>query len=197
MYTSQLGQDILIDKYLKQKINGYFLDIGASYAIQFSNSCFFERERKWKGVAVEHDIKYQDEWLIERPNSVFICGDATKCDYQRILDENNAPKIIDYLSIDVDPPTTLSLECLYEVFKTDYQFNTITFETDYGGDVECNFTRPSTRDDSREFLKQRDYILITEIYDRGKTHYHVDDFWVHKSIYDENFKIQERVVIYG
>lgn len=197
MYTSQLGQDILIDKYLKGKTGGYFLDIGASYAVQFSNTCFLEKERNWKGIAVELDQKYQDEWSRERPNSVFLCGDATKFDYQKVLDENQAPKVIDYLSIDVDPPTTLSLDCIYSIFKTDYHFNVISFETDYGGDVECNFTRPSTRDVSRDLLRSKDYVLITEIYDRVKTHYHVDDFWVHKSIYDATFEIPERVVIYG
>ena len=195
MYTSQLGQDILIDKYLKAKTNGYFLDIGASYAVQFSNSCFFEKERNWTGIAVELESKYQNEWLSERPNSIFICEDATKCDYQKILDENNAPKIIDYLSVDVDP-STATLESLYAVFKTNYHFNLITFETDYGGDVECNFTRPSTRDPSREFLTNKGYVLITEIYDRVKTWFHVDDFWVHESILDKSFEIAPKVVIY-
>lgn len=195
MYTSQLGQDKLIDMYLNQKTNGYFLDIGASYAVQFSNSCFFERNRNWKGIAVELDAKYQDDWLKERPNSLFVCTDATICDYQKILDENKAPKIIDYLSVDVDPAIA-TLESLYRVFQTSYHFNTITFETDYGSDVECNFTKPSTRDPSREFLRNKDYILITEIYDRVKTWFHVDDFWVHKSIYRENFQISDKVVIY-
>lgn len=191
MYTSQLGQDILVDKYLNEKTNGYFLDIGASYAVTYSNSCFFEKHRNWKGIAVEIDSQYQDDWAKERPNSIFICNDATNLDYQKLLDENNAPKTIDYLSVDIDPAIA-TLESLYTVFKTNYHFNLITFETDYGGGDHIN---PTVRDESREFLIKRDYVLITEINDRGKTWFHVDDFWVHKSVINNSFEIPPKVVI--
>jgi hypothetical protein len=182
MYQSQLGQDKLVDDLLKQKTNGYFLDIGACYWDYMSNTCFFDRERNWKGIGVELLDEYADGWKQNRPNSIFHVGDAVQTDYQKLLDDNNAPMVIDYLSIDVDPPTTLSLESLYAVFKTNRKFNVITFETDYGGDVECNFSRPSTRDPSRKFLLDRGYKLIQEIYTHGGS-YHVDDLWVHESIY--------------
>lgn len=189
MHYSQLGQDDIVDRLLKQKTDGFFLDIGACYWDNMSNTCFFEKSRNWKGIGVEHDPRYALGWKQNRPNSIFHVGDATKVDYQKLLDDNNAPMVIDYLSIDVDPPTTLSLESLYEVFKTDRQFLVITFECDYGGDVECNFTRPGTRDESREFLKSKGYVLLKEVYDRGKTWYHVDDVWVHESIYDANIEV--------
>lgn len=179
---SQLGQDVLVDNLLFGKTNGFFLDIGACYPDYMSNSHFFETERKWIGVAVEFDEKYQSMWKEQRPNTFFHLEDATKVDYQKLLDSVNAPKRIDYLSIDVDPPTTLSLESLYKVFESDYMFDVITFECDYGGDVECNFTRPGTRDESRNFLKEKGYILVKEIYDYGKPHYHVDDLWIHSRI---------------
>ena len=181
MYYSQLGQDKLIDDYLKGKRDGYFLDIGCCYWDYMSNTCFFEKERGWKGIGVDLMDKYADGWNINRPNSIFHVGNAVETDYQKLLDDNNAPMVIDYLSIDVDPPTTLSLESLYVVFKSDRKFNVITFENDYGGDVECNFTRPGTKDASRAFLTERGYVLTGEIYTRNGT-YLVDDFWVHKSI---------------
>jgi len=179
---SQLGQDKLVDTILNKKRKGFFLDIGACYYDHMSNSQFFEIERDWTGVAVELYEKYKADWAKFRKNSYFHCEDATKVDYQKLLDLNNAPKIIDYLSIDVDPPTTLSLEALYKIFETNYSFNVITFECDYGGDVECNFKRKGTRDESREFLRKKDFILVKEIYDIGKPHYHVDDLWVHKRL---------------
>jgi hypothetical protein len=187
--ASQLGQDALVDKLLKQKTDGFFLDIGACYWDYMSNTEFFEKQRNWKGIGVEHDEKYLSDWQQNRPNSLLHIADATAVDYQKLLDENNAPKVIDFLSIDVDPPTTLSLESLYKIFETDYHFNVITFECDYGGDVECNFTRPGTRDESREFHKSKGYVLLKEIYDLGKTWYHVDDLWVHESIYDPTIEV--------
>jgi hypothetical protein len=181
MYCSQLGQDKLVDDYLKEKRDGYFLDIGCCHWDYMSNTCFFEKVRNWKGIGVDLMEKYAVEWEQHRPNSILHLGNAVEVDYEKLLDDNNAPMVIDYLTIDVDPPITLSLEALYAVFKSNRKFNVITFETDYGGDVECNFTRPGTRDASREFLVARGYKLISEIYTRNDT-YHVDDFWVHNSI---------------
>lgn len=182
MFYSQLGQDRLVDELLNHKTNGYFLDIGGCYWDYMSNTCFFDKVRNWKGIGVELKAEYAEGWKQNRSNSIFHVGNAIETDYQKLLDDNNAPKVIDYLSIDVDPPTTLSLESLYAVFKTNRRFNVITFETDYGGDVECNFTRPSTRDHSRKFLLDRGYKLVQEIYTNNNT-YHVDDLWVHESIY--------------
>ena len=179
---SQLGQDELVDGLLKQKVNGFFLDIGACYHDYMSNTEFFEKQRNWSGIAVELNEEYAGGWQQNRPRSVFFCHDATTVDYQKLLDDNNAPKIIDYLSIDVDPPTTLSLEVLYKIFETDYEFNVITFECDYGGDEECNFTRQGTRDESRAFLESKGFTLVQEIYDRGKPNYHVDDLWIHERL---------------
>lgn len=182
---SQLNQDSKVDKLLNQKRGGFFLDVGACYCDYMSNTEFFEIQREWSGVAVELDVKYKAEWLERRPRSHFHCEDATKVDYQKLLDSCRAPKIIDYLSIDVDPPTTLSLEALYKIFETDYLFNVITFECDYGGDIECNFQRPGTKDASRVFLKSRGFILLEEIYDFGKPWYHVDDLWIHERVKNE------------
>jgi hypothetical protein len=187
-YYSQLRQDAIVDTLLNKKYNGFFLDIGACYWGFMSNSCFFEKERNWSGIGVELNSKHKEGWEMYRKNSIFHTGDATKIDYQLLLDSNNAPKIIDYLSIDVDPPTTLSLESLYKIFESDYHFNVITFECDYGGDVECNFQRPGTRDESRKFLTSKGYVLLAEIYEHVKPWYHVDDLWVHESIYDASMK---------
>ena len=180
-YYSQLGQDSIVDFTLKGKNNGFFLDVGASFWDRFSNTYFFEKYRNWRGIGVDLEPSYLDGWRSNRHNSVLYIDDATKIDYQHILDVNNAPNVVDYLSIDVDPPTTFSLDALYKIFQTNRIFNVITFECDYGGDVECNFTRKGTRDESREFLKSKGYILVQEIYDRGKPWYHVDDLWILKS----------------
>lgn len=50
---SQYKQDLLIDKLLKRKNHGYFVDIGAHDGITYSNSYFFEHVRSYNGVCFE------------------------------------------------------------------------------------------------------------------------------------------------
>jgi FkbM family methyltransferase len=53
-YYSQNGQDKFLDQYVfKGKRKGYFIDIGAHNGIKYSNTLFFEKNRKWKGICVE------------------------------------------------------------------------------------------------------------------------------------------------
>ena len=188
-YTSQLGQDTWVDKYLNFKDGGTFVDIGASYHEQFSNTFFFEKERNWRGLAVELNPIYADGWKTHRPNSVFRLADATQLDYQHLFEECQFPSCIDFLSIDIDPPFA-SWVTLQKVMETSYTFNVIAFEVDYGGDIEYP-DRFSIRDPSRELLRSRGYHLVREIYDYGKTWYHVDDLWVNPTIY-ETLSLEDR-----
>ncbi|XP_013388510.1 uncharacterized protein LOC106157424 [Lingula anatina] len=52
-HMSQIGQSQVVDKLLKQRKNGFFVEAGASDGEKFSNSLFFERFRNWSGVLVE------------------------------------------------------------------------------------------------------------------------------------------------
>ena len=57
IYCSQFNQDKFIyENYFKDKIDGYFVDIGAHDGVTFSNSKFFE-EIGWKGVCIEPNPK--------------------------------------------------------------------------------------------------------------------------------------------
>ena len=57
IYYSQFNQDKFIyENYFKDKIDGYFVDIGAHDGVTFSNSRFFE-EIGWKGVCIEPNPK--------------------------------------------------------------------------------------------------------------------------------------------
>ncbi len=81
-----------------------------------------------------------------------------------ILMEYNAPKVIDYLSIDVEGAED---RILCEFPFDEYRFNCLTIE------------RPSSK--LREILRLNGYILIKEIP-------HLDSFYVHK-LYLDNYKI--------
>ena len=52
-YASQAGQDRVVDRVLKQKIGGTFVDIGGYDGVTGSNTLFFERQRDWTGVLLE------------------------------------------------------------------------------------------------------------------------------------------------
>lgn len=53
-YMSQLGQDQLFnERFLLNKKNGFFLDIGAHDGMTGSNTYFFEKELGWQGICFE------------------------------------------------------------------------------------------------------------------------------------------------
>ena len=51
---AQYLQDVFVDiVFFYNTTNGYFIDIGAYDGVKFSNSFYFEKNKKWNGVAVE------------------------------------------------------------------------------------------------------------------------------------------------
>lgn len=49
---SQEGEDLLINRILNNKENGFFIDVGAHHPIRFSNTYFFYR-KGWRGINVD------------------------------------------------------------------------------------------------------------------------------------------------
>jgi FkbM family methyltransferase len=53
-YFSQNGQDrVIADIFFPKFQHGCFVDIGAHDGVTASNTCYLERERQWRGLAVE------------------------------------------------------------------------------------------------------------------------------------------------
>lgn len=53
-FNSQSGQDkFIFEKFFKYQDGGFFVEIGAYNGIKGSNCLFFEKYKKWKGVAIE------------------------------------------------------------------------------------------------------------------------------------------------
>ncbi len=70
-YYSQYGQDELINKqFIKNKKNGFFVDIGAHDGFTYSNTYFFEKELNWRGICFEPLSKPFQELLKFRHNSI-------------------------------------------------------------------------------------------------------------------------------
>ena len=169
MYHSQewTAQDKFVAETLKFKKNGTFLDIGCHHYKNISNTYYLESELNWSGIGIDLQCHFEQGWIQNRPNSKFICTDAATLDYKQLLQKNNMPKVIDYLTVDIDPPVQ-TFKALLRLFETDYIFNVVTFETDY-------YREKNTRDISRQIFKERGYVFIKELYNQ-------DDFYIHSSI---------------
>ena len=60
---SQVGGSQLVDKLLKQRRNGFFVECGAFSGEDLSDTLFFERERNWTGILIEAHPGYHREIL--------------------------------------------------------------------------------------------------------------------------------------
>jgi hypothetical protein len=159
MYA-QLGQDFFVLEQLNFKKQGFYVDIGCERPKTISNTYALELHYDWSGVAidlVDHLDTNKESWKNLRPNSKHILGDALEIDYTAVFKNNNLPEIIDYLSLDLEPPQ-VTLQCLYKIPFETYKFRVITFETDEyreGGDMR--------KEASRAFLKEKGYFLVKNV----------------------------------
>lgn len=100
---------------------------------------------------IENNQEYVDKYHIRNCN--YLCADARSIDYRKKFKEWGFPKDIDYLSLDLDPPS-VTFECLKKLPLDEYRFAVITYEHDvYRADEEL-------RKESREIFKSYGYELI-------------------------------------
>jgi hypothetical protein len=183
MYLGQAQQDKFILNVLKEKKNGYFLEIGSNHPINISNSYLLETKYDWKGIMVEYDASFLPLYKTHRPNSIHVINDATKIDYKNIFENNNMPLSLDYLQIDLEANNGSTIRTLQkldnEIFDT-YKFATVTFEHDI---YHTNFE--NTRLASRDIFKKRGYICVFEdINNHGAP---FEDWHVHPDLVNMNY----------
>lgn len=129
MYNAQTCQDVFVNKILN-KDNGFFVDIGAGtgglrgYPVWFYSNTYFFESRNWNGIAIDYDKEYIDSVKHLRKCKC-ICADLNLLNINSILESNNCPEEIDYLSIDVD-------DAQWKVFSefnfSKYRFKVLTLE---------------------------------------------------------------------
>jgi hypothetical protein len=149
VYHSQAWQDEFVANLLNFKREGYYLDIGSFHAIPQNNTYFFESELDWKGVCVEMNPYFIDDY--KQRICHFVNNDATKVDYKIVLDELKYPSKMDYLSIDIDENSAAGLRVLP---LDDYKFSVITIEHDsyrFGDAI---------KNEERSILYKHDYTLL-------------------------------------
>jgi FkbM family methyltransferase len=158
---SQAGQECWVAEISNFKRNGFFVDIGASDGLYLSNTYALEKRLGWKGICIEADpSRFKDLCNVRSSTNICIAtrnykgycsfnSDAldgfvevlsqtgnTKCDtIENILSENNAPKKIDYISIDIEG---LEYEVLssFDFLNWDVKFLTIEHNLYLNGSFE-------------------------------------------------------------
>jgi hypothetical protein len=184
MYLGQANQDKFVVHVLKEKKNGFFLEIGSAHPINSNNSYLLENKYNWKGIMVEYNDSHLDLYKIHRPNSIHIIKDATEVDYKNLFEINNMPISLDYLQVDLEVSNGSTIKTLQkldnEIFDK-HTFATVTFEHDI---YHTNFD--NTRLQSRDIFKKRGYVLVFEdINNRGIHPF--EDWYVHPDLVDMNY----------
>lgn len=75
---SQSGQDMAVLTFLKDKANGYFVDLAANDWSRISNSYVVEYYNNWKGICIEPNPMYLKDLLSNRKCKVFTCAVGIK-----------------------------------------------------------------------------------------------------------------------
>ena len=152
----QFAQDYFVNKILDID-NGFFVDLGCGISTlsvnevpisTMSNTFLLEKNRHWKGIALDFDKEYCDEAQKVR-NSV-ICVDLMQNNINDILELNNCPKEVDYLSFDVDQAQRKVLD---ELDFDKYSFKIITYEHNFSTEGDPNFK--GMYDGDREYSRNK------------------------------------------
>jgi len=99
MSYSQIGQDLEVLKFYNNKLDGFFVEIGASDGINLSNTYLLEKKYNWKGICVEPIPKNFELLCKNRPNS-FCCDNAVykESDKNVIFDIANSYDLLSGIS---------------------------------------------------------------------------------------------------
>jgi hypothetical protein len=180
MYLGQSNQDKFVLNILKEKKNGFFVELGSNHPININNTYLLEKKYDWKGIMIEYDNSFLELYKHYRENSIHVIYDATQINYKQLFENNKVPLSIDYLQIDLEPTngsTIITLQKLDTEVLDKYKFATITFEHDI---YRTNIY--NTRSESRSILKKRGYVCVFEdVNDNGSPY---EDWYVHPDLVD-------------
>lgn len=171
---SQAYQDMFVLAILNGKRNGTYLEIGAQEPFYQNNSALLETEFDWKGTSIEIREDLCKMFAEQRKNQI-LCKDATRINYEKLLDGMNVGTDLDYLQVDCEPSKT-TFEILTAIPFEKYRFAVITYEHDHSVDITSSY-----RDKSRRFLKSYGYELVVKDV-AFNDEYTFEDWWVHPDL---------------
>lgn len=164
---------------LEDKREGYYVELGAFHSSEGSNTNYLEKDYDWKGVSFEIVEEKHSEFVANRSNPC-ILGDARQFDYRKYFEENDFPKQIDFLQVDIDGGYTEQGDIIGNQYESllglialplnAYRFSVITFEHD----ANMYFRNRAMRDAQREILDSLGYRLVAK-------HTH-EDWWVDPTV---------------
>jgi hypothetical protein len=148
------------------KTNGFYVEIGSSHWKKDNNTYILEKHFNWNGVGIEIVEDLAKEYNDNRLNEC-IKGDAMLFNWDKYFEENNFPKRIDYLQIDIDKtPPYANLLALLNLPLSRYRFSTITIEHCYNHDLSIS----KVRDIQREILFSYGYKIVAAGFN--------EDWWI-------------------
>jgi hypothetical protein len=159
----------------QEKKGGFYVELGSADPYVESNTWLLESQFGWKGLSLEIDEDLAQKYNSSDRINKCINSDALRFDYTKHFKENNFPKTIDFLQIDIDGHDKGNcLLALLALPMLQYRFSVITIEHD----LSQNYKRASMRDAQREILSSLGYKLIGQTLS--------EDWWVDpQSVSDE------------
>lgn len=147
---SQAGQESFVLSMLNEKKGGYYVEVGGFHPFDLSNTYLLETKYEWQGIALEIDSSRANYYNENRKNPCLIAN-ALEFDFESYFINNNFPRQIDYLQLDIEPPEN-TLKCLLSM-PMNFRYSVITFEHDvYAYD-------PIYQKKARIFLEKNEYKL--------------------------------------
>lgn len=163
---SQSGQDLFVSSLLDLTQPRFFFDIGCYLPAEINNTYLLE-QIGWKGVALDIE-DHSNIW--KQRSTPFILGDATSYDYQKLITDYQMPKIVDYLSLDIEG-SGLRFKALDRIMQFNFEFKIITIEHDIYREYGDSERKPQ-----RDLLSKLGYeLLCANVMASGNP---FEDWWV-------------------
>ncbi len=174
-------QESFVLSVLKEKRNGFYLELGSAWPKKENNTYLLETVYDWRGIGFEIDKGLIDEYRSVRKNPV-VHTDATTFDYRKYFKENNVPKQIDYLQMDLHPAYS-TLQALRQLPLDEYRFSVITYEHNRWWDETLH---KYIQEESQRIFKSYGYTLVVEnVLDATRP---LEDWWIDpNSVPHENY----------
>ena len=170
--NGQAGQDSFVLNFLNEKRNGWYVEVGSNDPVLYNNTYLLETEYDWQGVGFEWDQDLSNMYNSVRKNKC-ITADATKFNYLKYFQDNNFPKQIDYLQLDIEPAYQ-TLAALKQIPLTEYRFSVITYEHDLYADP----ANKEIKEESIKILSSLGYELLVENVNDGSPDRIFEDWWI-------------------
>lgn len=160
---------------------GFFVDIGAgdrdSAPFGTNSNTKFLEENGWNGILIEC-VHAWTEYAKKNRSGTVVCARIPEIQIKKILQDNNSPKLIDYLSIDIEPSSVIALETF--PFE-DYEFKILTFEHDFYA------AGPNQKNKSHDILKNNGYVCLCEDVENPMNSGPYEDWWINPKYFNNDF----------